>query len=189
MGGFGWVKTGKRVLHNFAHSRTCLHKPTQLRHMPTQARTCRHVPARPWNRLRRRASHCVNGTYIVGYALLSAWFNSSTVGVTIGGCPVGNALRGVPGSRNATKCVPYRIRPGKCYPGFNRALLSLFGADVSGRLGPCRQGIEVKRLEHRCEIAEETGLSRKIGRQRESPTGWRSRHPPRSQAEPGNEGG
>jgi hypothetical protein len=25
-----------------------------------------------------------------------AWFNSSTVGVAIGGCPVGNALRGVP---------------------------------------------------------------------------------------------
>ncbi len=41
-GWYGWVKIGKRVLHNFAHSRTCLHKPTQFRHMPTNASTTRH---------------------------------------------------------------------------------------------------------------------------------------------------
>ena len=120
LGGFGWVQIGKRVLHNFAHSRTCLHKPTQFRHMPAQARTCRHIPARPWNRRRRRASHCVNDTYIAGYALLS-----------------------------------------------------LFGADVRPAWAACRQGIEVKRLVHRRELAEETGVSRKTGRQRDSPTGWR----------------
>ena len=68
LGGFGWLHGGKRVLHNFAHSRTCLHKPTQFRHMPAQARTCPHMPARPWNRDCRRTSRCTDGTYIVGYA-------------------------------------------------------------------------------------------------------------------------
>ena len=44
------------------------HKPTRFRHMPTQARTCRHIPARPWNCLLRSASHCEVDTYIAGYA-------------------------------------------------------------------------------------------------------------------------
>ena len=36
--------------------------------MPAQARTCQHIPARPWNRLRRTTSHYMNDTYIAGYA-------------------------------------------------------------------------------------------------------------------------
>ena len=72
----GWdgSKVGKGVCNNLLHSRTCLHKPTRFRHMPAQARTCQHVPAGPWNRLRRRTSHCMNGIYIAGYALPSLFW-------------------------------------------------------------------------------------------------------------------
>ena len=45
-GGLVWAQIGKRVLHNFAHLFTCLHKPTRFRHMPAHAGTSRSMPAR-----------------------------------------------------------------------------------------------------------------------------------------------
>ncbi len=62
-----FVQIVRKVLHIFAHLSTCLHKPTPFPHMPAQAGTCQDIPARPWNRLLRSASHCVKDTYIAGY--------------------------------------------------------------------------------------------------------------------------
>jgi hypothetical protein len=63
-----------------------------------------------------------------------AWFNSSTVGVTIGGCRVGNALRGVPspaerhGVRSLQNSVGEllpRFEPGRNSPGPCRSAMSI----------------------------------------------------------------
>ena len=54
-----------------------------------------------------------------------AWFNSSTVGATIGGLREGTHSVAFRAQRNATGCVPYRIRPGKCYPGLSHAAFGI----------------------------------------------------------------
>ena len=53
---------------------TTLHNPnmpTQANTIPAHAGTSPNMPARLWNRRRRRVSRCVKDTYIAGYALRS----------------------------------------------------------------------------------------------------------------------
>jgi len=124
-----------------------------------------------------------------------ASFNSSTVGITIGGCPVGNALRGVPGPaerhgvrslQNSAREVLPRFEPcprncrQRCASNFANwtyiagyAPSSLFRAGLSPAWTSIAKGLKSSDLRTGEKLAEKTGVSREIGRQRESPTGWR----------------
>jgi hypothetical protein len=67
----GWVLMGINCGKSPAQLCTIPNMPTQANTIPAHAGTSPNMPARLWNRRRRRVSRCVKDTYIAGYALRS----------------------------------------------------------------------------------------------------------------------